>query len=282
LAFLVSGVQGWKRENVLTFEETTTNLPQPLLGKEGSSLLPYAALAVLIVLFTYLNCIRFLSGYGAALGALAMLMFFMAMDSSSETPSDRLRHTLPLTSAMVIAALFRIFLESYNTDYHRVSLYTHYVFMGLAAGVLFPWCLREMVHWETGKVGIRVIRAIREPLWLVGIACVALPPLVFVFGGFKPLVGLMAGLMFAQLLAALPAFAGESERERPPLHLLTFSIALVAVQFTHLLIAQEDNITRDFKIRLVEVVFTAIVLVMIGQAARLWFRHRPLFKGKKG
>ncbi len=84
----------------------------------------------------------------------------------------------------------------------------------------------------------------------------------------------MAGLMFAQLLAALPAFAGNPERERFPLPLLTFSIALVAVQFTHLLIAQEDNITRDFKIRVVEVVLTVIVLVMMGQAARLWFKSR--------
>jgi len=276
LAFLVSGVQEWKRENVLMVEETTTNLPPPLLGKEGSSLLPSAALAVLIVLFTYLNCIRFLSGYGAALGALAMLMFFVAIDTSSEAQSDRLRYTAPLTSAMVVAALFRIFLESYYTDSHRVSLYTHYVFMGLATGVLVPWCLREMGNWEVGKLG-GVVGAL-----LLGLACVALPPLVFVFWGFKPLVGLMAGLVLAQWLAVLPAFAGESERERPPLHLLTFSIALVAVQFTHLLLAQEDNITRNFKIRVVEVVLTAMVLVMMGQAARLWFRRWHLLKGKKG
>ncbi len=151
LAFLVSGVQGLKRENVLTFEETTPDLPQP--PQSGGALLPYAALAVLIVLFTYLNCIRFLSGYGAALGALAMLIFFVAVDTLSEATSDKLRHALPLTSAMVIAALFRIFLESYHTDYHRVSLYTHYVFMGLAAGVLVPWCLREMGNWEIGKLG---------------------------------------------------------------------------------------------------------------------------------
>ena len=276
LAFLVSGVQGLKRENVLTFEETTPDLPQP--PKSGGALLPYAALAVLIVLFTYLNCIRFLSGYGAALGALAMLMFFVAIDTSSETQSVRLRHTAPLVSAMVIAALFRIFLESYHTDYHRVSLYTHYVFMGLAAGVLVPWCLREIGNWgnwELGKLG-NVVGVL-----LLGLAAVALPPLVFVLWGFKPLVGLMAGLMFAQLLAALPAFARESERERPSLNLLTFSIALVAVQFTHLLIAQEDNITRDFKIRVVEVVLTVIVLVMMGQAARLWFKNRRLLKSKK-
>ncbi|MCS6860161.1 MAG: hypothetical protein NZT92_07570, partial [Abditibacteriales bacterium] len=72
------------------------------------------------------------------------------------------------------------------------------------------------------------------------------------------------------------------ERERFPLHLLTFSVALVAVQFTHLLIAHEDHITRAFKIRVVEVVFTAIVLVMLGQAAGLWFKHRQARPVKKG
>ncbi|MCS6861631.1 MAG: hypothetical protein NZT92_15085, partial [Abditibacteriales bacterium] len=199
LAFLVSGVQGWKREHVLTFEETTGNPSQPLPVKEGSLPSFAAALAVLIVLFTYLNCIRFLSGYGAALGALAMLLLFVAVDTLLETPSERLRHTLPLAAAMVVAALFRIFLESYDAEYHRVSLYTHYVFIGLATGILLPWCLREISNLRLTHDALRTLVGL--PL---GFACVALPPLVFVFWGFKPLVGLMAGLVLAQWLAALP------------------------------------------------------------------------------
>jgi hypothetical protein len=277
LTFLLSAAEKGSGFWVLGFRIPKTQNPEP---RTQNPSLPVGALSVLVILFTALFCTRFLKGYGVALGGLTMLLFFMATESlrvesfrlkgkgpEEEQPSSFISHPsslntlLSLISALIVAALLRVFLETYDFDDARISLYTHYNFLGLAAGILVPWCLSEM---SDGQERSSLIRS----AILMGFTCVALPLVIFIFWGIKAVVGLMAGLVFAQWLAALPAFSGTPERKRFPLNVLTFSIALVAIQFTHLLLTHEGSLTRLVRIRIVEVALALIVLALVGQAVK--------------
>jgi hypothetical protein len=255
-------VQGFRVQGLGFGKSEASDYPSTL----NSQPFTHAALPALVVLLTYLNCVRTLSGYGAALGALAMLTFFLSTDAERSTERQPL--TIPFASALVVAALFRLFLDWNDLEGVRLSLYTHYVTFGLTIGIVVPWCLREMGNGETRAWGNVVSRL------LLGFACIALTPLVFVFWGFNAVAGLVAGLFFAELLAPLPAFSQQSERRQFPLNLLTFGVTLVALQFTHLLVNSESGVTRLVKIRVAEVGIGMAVVLLLARAARLWLKMR--------
>ncbi|NLC57399.1 MAG: hypothetical protein GX774_11220, partial [Armatimonadetes bacterium] len=224
-------------------------------GVESAALLALLALGLFVVAFQALRGygvgLALVAGWsigGAALAALcwrdlmrarAAVWPHAAPDPGSEVETIALPlHRL--LGVVLLAALFRLFLERYRPLATDLTLTIHFTLVGLVVGAIFPLLLGATIGRATWR------RRLAPSAWsalLLGIGLavwtVALPAAAGVAWGLRSLVGVMAGLLVAGIYGLFGVSGSRHEEgsgiARDGALLLSVGMALVMVQAAHLL-----------------------------------------------
>lgn len=260
---------------------------QPASSRNGA----LGLVAGLLLLALWSECFRRLAGYGVALasvGALSLSGLVVALTLAAETLST-VNHPLAVAwgslaqrvtvaiGLLVSVSLARIFLTVMHLRPTEMSVFSNYLLMGLALGLLTPLLLLDArtttpssAPSATGEPLARS-RITREVLGagMIGLMLFLLVVVAPLFFRVRASAGLTVGLVIAQAVLMFIAFSGQFVSQGPPrrwclppLTLFTIGGGLLCAQLATDLAGYTGVMERVHKL-----VFTAALLLV----AFAWF-----------
>lgn len=236
-----------------------------------------AALGIFVVLIAMVVCFRLLGAYGIGIALIVAWAIGLAMAQvtlpGERGGGDRLppRTLIRMLAFGLAFMLYRLFIERYRDQVSHADLRTHYTTIGTLMGVMLPLVVAS---WRAGWAASGETR--KSALGrAMGVAFVAslVPVVLTLVWGMKATLGLLGGVVAAQiLLALLPLLNGMGPLLARSWNMTALGVATVGVVFCEptrnwLILARAQKIYVAVAIGVVVAVW-ALVAGALGRRAR--------------
>ncbi|MDO8587236.1 MAG: hypothetical protein Q7T82_09370 [Armatimonadota bacterium] len=249
------------------------------LASTAASSIRASAVAAVAVVALSAFAFRQLGGFGVGIALLAGWAVVLPAAAASRSAGSKDEPSNPsraLVYAMFIGVgvlLLRLFLETYSPGLAGLDLRSHYTFVTLAIGVIFPFLLVSFFpilpdHGTAGR-GVGAASA--------GLFAAAAPLVIALVWGMKPALGFVIGTVAAEVFVLFLCLGAISSNERRFMESATLALTaqVSAVLLSGLVLPLSEG-TRFTRILVLAI---ALALAAIWAAISALLAHRPVREG---
>jgi hypothetical protein len=208
-----------------------------------------AAVSAAAVLALCTLAFRFFGGFGIGIAILAgwavVLPSLSAIRPADEEQSPNPTRALVFATFIGLGALmFRLFLENYSKELRGLDLRSHYTFISLALGAMFPFVLLSFFPILPNKgPALRSVSAA-----VAGLFCAAAPLALVMIWGMKPALAFVMGSIVSEIFV-LFLYLGAISMKDTALHesavlALTAQVSAVVLSGLVLPLIETPRVTR--------------------------------------